>query len=160
LRYSGVDANFRIPDISGLAAQVEVRSPFLDYRMVEFAARLPHRYKVGNMLSASKNKYLPKRFYERHVPADIAWSQKKGMGWNLRWDRSIAVDPDFAKAFEQAWRSMDRMDMETGHFRDAWRAYVEDVRRGVTFSRHAGVMMNGLMLGSWLSQHPEARVAA
>jgi len=160
LRYSGVDANFRIPDISGLAAQVEVRSPFLDYRVVEFAARLPHRYKVGNVLSANKNKYLPKRYYERHVPADIAWSQKKGMGWNLRWDRSIAVDPDFAKAFEQAWRSMDRMGMETGHFRDAWRAYVEDVRRGVTFSRHAGVMMNGLMLGSWLSQHPEAGLAS
>ena len=160
LRYSGVGSNFYIPDISGLAAQVEVRSPFLDYRMVEFAARLPHRYKVGNVLSASKNKLLPKRYYARHVPAGIAWSQKKGMGWNLRWDRSIAVDPDFATAFERAWQSMDRLGLDTGHFRAAWRDYVADVRRGVAFSGHAGVMMNGLMLGSWLAQHPEARLAS
>ena len=160
LGYSGVDSNFRIPDISGLAAQVEVRSPFLDYRMVEFAARLPHRYKVGNVFSPGKNKLLPKRYYERHVPASIAWSKKKGMGWNLRWDRSIAIDPDFATAFERAWQSMDRMGMDTGHFRAAWRDYVDDVRRGVAFSSHAGVMMNGMMLGSWLSQHPEAGPAS
>ena len=32
------DANYRLPDITGYAAQVEVRSPFLDHRMVEFAA--------------------------------------------------------------------------------------------------------------------------
>lgn len=160
LRYSGVDSNFRIPDISGMAAQVEVRSPFLDYRMVEFAARLPHRYKVGNVFSAGKNKFLPKRYYERHVPAGIAWSRKKGMGWNLRWDRSIANDPTFATGFERAWACLDRIGMDTAQFRAAMRDYVDDVHRGIEFSGHARLMMSGLMLGSWLSQHPEARLAS
>lgn len=160
LRYSGVDSNFRIPDITGMAAQVEVRSPFLDHRMVEYAARLPHRYKVSNVFSAKKNKFLPKSYYERYVPAEIAWSQKKGMGWNLRWDRSIATDPDFSTAFDRAWRSMETIGMSTGHFRSAWKSYVDDVRRGVAFSSHAKVMMNGLMLGCWLAQHPQARLAA
>lgn len=160
LRYSGVDGNYRIPDISGLAAQVEVRCPFLDYRMVEFAARVPHRFKVGNVFSAKRNKFLPKRYYERHVPADIAWSQKKGMGWNLRWDRSIAYDPTFATAFGRAWESMDRIGMDTGNFRVAMDDYVKDIRRGIEFSSHARLMMNGLMLGSWLPQHPHARMAA
>lgn len=156
LRYSSTDSNFRLPDISGLASQVEVRSPFLDYRMVEYAARLPHRFKVGNVFSAVKNKFLPKRYYERHVPADVAWSRKKGMGWNLRWDRSIANDPSFLPAFEAAWQSMERIGMETSHFRAAWKNYVADVRGGIEFSGHARVMMNGLMLGTWLSLHPQA----
>lgn len=160
LGYSGADSNFRIPDISGLAAQVEVRSPFLDYRLVEYSAQLPHRYKVGNAFSAGKNKYLPKRYYERYVPSDIVWSRKKGMGWNLRWDRSIANDASFTPTFERAWGAMDRLGMATGHFRAAWKGYVEDVRQGVEFSRHAGVMMNGLMLGSWLSQRPRTRLAS
>jgi asparagine synthase (glutamine-hydrolysing) len=160
LGYSGGDGNFRIPDISGIAAQVEVRSPFLDYRMVEFAARLPHRYKVGNVFSAGKNKYLPKRYYERHVPPDIAWSRKKGMGWNLRWDRSMANDPTFLAAFESMWQSMDGIGMDTDHFRAAWNGYVQDRRRGIEFSSHAKVMMTGFMLGSWLLQHPHVRLAS
>jgi asparagine synthase (glutamine-hydrolysing) len=160
LRYSGVDSNFRIPDVTGMAAQVEVRCPFLDYRMVEFAARLPHRYKAANVFSARRNKFLPKSYYERYVPADIAWSPKKGMGWNLRWDRSIALDPTFSPAFDRAWRSMEAVGMATGHFRDAWRSYVADVRRGTEFSPHAKVMMNGLMLGFWLAQHPQVQMAA
>ncbi len=160
LAYSGVDSNFRIPDISGMGAQVEVRSPFLDYRMVEFAARLPHRYKVGNMFAAVKNKFLPKKYYERYVSEDIAWSRKKGMGWNLRWDRSIARDPAFVSGFEQAWASMERIGMRTEHFRAAMAGYVADVHSGVAFSNHARLMMNGLMLGKWLEQRPDVRLAS
>jgi len=160
LNYSGADSNFRIPDISGMAAQVEVRSPFLDYRVVEFAARLPHRYKIGGVFSPRKNKFLPKSYYERHVPANIAWSRKKGMGWNLRWDKSIANDPAFISTFESVWNSMDRIGMDTRHFRAAWKNYIADVTRGVEFSRHAKVMMNGLMLGSWLLQRPQTKLAA
>jgi asparagine synthase (glutamine-hydrolysing) len=159
LRYSGADANFRIPDISGLAAQVEVRSPFLDYRMVEFAARLPHRYKVGNVFSPKRNKLLPKLYYERHVPAQIAWSRKKGMGWNLRWDRSIAHDQSFTEAFETAWRALARAGLDPKAYRDAWQGYVGDVRSGVAFSAHARTMMVGLMLGTWLARRPNTTVA-
>ena len=160
LRYSGVDSNFRIPDISGLAAQVEVRSPFLDYRMVEYAARLPHRYKIGNLFSPRRNKLLPKTYYQRYVSRDVAWSRKKGMGWNLRWDRSIAHDPTFAAGFERAWLAMDRAGIDTVQYRAATGSYIDDVRRGAEFSGHARLMMNGLMLGSWLSRRPEIRLAA
>lgn len=150
LRCSGSDANFRLPDISGLAAQVEVRSPFLDYRMVEFAAVVPHRYKVGNPFSAGRNKYLPKQYYERQVPRALAWSRKKGMGWNLRWDRSIARDPVFRRVFARAFERLDASSLGGAHFRAAWQAYIADVERGHAFSPHASRMMNGFMLGAWL----------
>lgn len=79
LAISSTDSNFRIPDISGMVAQVEVRSPFLDYRLVEFAARLPHQFRVGNPFRSGSAKYLPKRAYQRYMPRRIAWSRKKGM---------------------------------------------------------------------------------
>jgi asparagine synthase (glutamine-hydrolysing) len=152
LNFSTVDANYRVPDVSGLAAQVEVRSPFLDYRMVEFAARLPHRYKVANLFSAGANKYLPKRYYQRWMPADIVWSRKKGMGWNLRWDRSIASDPSFEAAFADAYAKLDERGIPSAQFRSAWRRYVDDLRCGIESPSTAGVMMNGFMLGKWFER--------
>ncbi len=152
LYLSSTDSNFRIPDISGMMAQVEVRSPFLDYRLVEFAARLPHRYRIGNPFFASSAKFLPKRFYERYVPRRIAWARKKGMAWNLRWDRSIAHDARCMSVFANAWSAMNEVGIDTKVYRDAWQNYIADIKAGVRFSRHAKIMMNGLMLGAWLQR--------
>jgi len=153
LFYGNGDSNFRVPDISGLAAQVEVRSPYLDYRMVEFAARLPHRYKVGRLFSARANKFLPKNWYARHVSHDLAWSRKKGMGWNLRWDRSIAFDPLFETAFEDTYRAVADAGLFAESFRAAWRQYVTDVRSGKGGGGSSGIMMTGFMLGAWLKRN-------
>ena len=76
-------ANYILSDISGLAAQVEVRSPYLDYRMVEFAAKLPHHYKVRNIFTSGSNKYLPKRYYAKYVANRLAWSRKKWLSYNM-----------------------------------------------------------------------------
>jgi asparagine synthase (glutamine-hydrolysing) len=154
LKYRAADSNYRIPDISGLAAQVEVRSPYLDYRLVEFAATVPDRYKIGRLFSSAANKYLPKCYYERHVPRSIAWSRKKGMGWNVRFDLSIANDPAFIKAFADAYNALDAHDIPSAHFREAWHGYLRDVKAGVPFSAHASVMTNGFMLGTWLLDRP------
>ncbi len=78
--FFGAEANFRLPDITGLRAQVEVRSPFLDYRLVEFAARLPGHLKVGDVGSSKVVKFLPRTVYARYVPEEIAWSSKEGHG--------------------------------------------------------------------------------
>lgn len=138
------DSNYRLPDISGLATQVEVRSPYLDYRMVEYAACLPHRFKVGNLFSPTHNKYLPKKYYENMVPPDIAWSRKKGMGSNLRWDRNIIQDSRFEKAFRDAYTVLDQNGIETKRFRSAWNQY----RAGE--QQNGGLMMSGFMLGNWI----------
>lgn len=152
LASSASDSNYRLPDISGLAAQIEVRSPFLDYRMVEFASHLPHKYKVSKLFSPHGNKFLPKRYYERHVPREIVWSRKKGMGWNLRWDRSIAYEPDFMKAFADAYDALDKRGIPSASFRSAWNKYIDNVRAGTEYPAEAGVMMNGFMLGVWVER--------
>jgi asparagine synthase (glutamine-hydrolysing) len=159
LALGGSDSNFRIPDISGLAAQVEVRSPYFDHRLVEFAARLPHQYKIGDPDNGHLNKYLPKVFYEKLVGKEIAWTSKKGMGYNLRWDESIAMAPEFKDAFISAYDNLDHNGLDSGHFRRAWGEYIAQKLGGVKFPATAGEMMSGFMLGEWLRRvHPALQV--
>ncbi len=146
LTCSSSEANFRLPDISGLAAQVEVRSPFLDYRMVEFAARLPQRYKLASFFRPIYNKYLPKVYYNRYAPNEIAWSRKKGMGWNLRWDLSVRNDPRFERAFENAYAALDHSAVNAAPYRRAWSSYKSGNAEA------AALMMTGFMLGAWFAQ--------
>lgn len=145
------DANFRIPDISGLNAQVEVRSPFLDYRMVEYAARLPHRLKVGS-IRGGRNKALPKLWYARSLGPAFAYAPKKGMGWNLRWHRSIALDATYLDAFAAAYDALDEGGLDSRPARRAWAGYCAAIRAGNDFPNTASAMMSGFMLGAWLAR--------
>ena len=152
LRYYTCDANFRLPDIAGLEEQVEVRSPFLDYRMVEFASRLPAQLKVGNVSVGDSNKYLLKRAYQRHVPTDIAWAKKKGMGANLRYDAMLAADPRYDALYASLAQRIDLAGLRATSFKAAWSEFVRDVRSGVRYPPSAGRMIAGLMLGLWLDR--------
>lgn len=147
---STIDANYRISDISGLAAQVEVRSPYLDYRLVEFAARLPHRYKVGNIFIARKNKYLPKLHYQKYVNK-FAWNDKRGLGWNMRFGNSIARNSNLILAFKNSFDAVDQIGFSTLNARNALRNRISAELYGKKCSANdSKIMMNVFMLGKWL----------
>jgi asparagine synthase (glutamine-hydrolysing) len=63
-------------DRASMAASLELRAPFLDTHVVEFAARLPWRLK----LSLTRTKVLLKRALRGIVPAEILRRPKKGFG--------------------------------------------------------------------------------
>jgi asparagine synthase (glutamine-hydrolysing) len=151
LRYSGADSNFRLPDISGLGAQVEVRCPFLDYRVVEFAARLPHRCKVSPLWFRPRTKYLPKRYYSHHVGREVAWGRKRGMAWNVQYGRSAAQDPSYRAAFLSAYDVVNQHGLPAAQFRTAFQAHTEYIRRKGPPSPYGPMVMTGFMLGRWLS---------
>lgn len=151
------ESNYRLPDILGLQEQVEVRAPFLDHRLVEFAAALPPEFKSrpGNGLAG--NKWLPKRLYERYVPTDIAWATKKGMGYNIRFDRSFVDDPAYEVAFEANMQRIESKGLPTEAYRDAYSRYREGKRRNMEEALPCGnVMASAFMLGAWLSRDNEA----
>jgi asparagine synthase (glutamine-hydrolysing) len=150
LTYATTDTNYRLPDISGLANQVEVRSPYLDYRMVEFAARLPHKYKVGDVSSNYSNKYLPKVYYEKFVSPDIAWAKKKGMGYNLKWDQNIIYDEAFHRAFSGSYRELNSFGIDSFKYEDAWKKYIG--ANGNPDYYYTNLMMIGFMLANWLKR--------
>ncbi len=63
-------------DRASMSASLELRAPFLDTHVVEFAARLPWHYK----LSMRKTKVILKRALRGIVPDEILGRPKKGFG--------------------------------------------------------------------------------
>jgi len=64
-------------DIASMAHSLECRQPFLDYRLVELAARMPSRLKFGPLSS----KWILRRTFDRKLPRQI-WNRKK-MGFGV-----------------------------------------------------------------------------
>lgn len=61
-------------DIASMAKGLEARSPLLDHRLMEFAARLPPHWK----LNGQDKKHLFKKVLRTFLPADIVDRPKKG----------------------------------------------------------------------------------
>jgi asparagine synthase (glutamine-hydrolysing) len=61
-------------DIATMANSLEARSPFLDWKLAEFAARLPSAFKVNGNTS----KYILKKAVADLVPADNMHRPKQG----------------------------------------------------------------------------------
>jgi len=77
----GLTAN---TDASAMANAVEIRSPFLDHKIIEFAASLPVNMKVKGF-SEKGCKYIVKKTMERKVPKKILDVKKFGFGYNILW---------------------------------------------------------------------------
>jgi len=76
-------------DIASMANSLELRSPFLDHRVFEFAASLPENYKLrGNVY-----KYILKKAIKDLVPAKNVYRKKMGFAIPLsRWFRAEMKD--------------------------------------------------------------------
>jgi len=77
----------RFDDRTSAAHGMETRLPFLDYRLVEFAYRLPWKYKIHH----GWTKYLLRLYLQQHVPKEVAWRRRK-LGFNApqkMWTRTL-----------------------------------------------------------------------
>lgn len=71
-------------DRASMACSLELRTPFLDHRLVEFSAGLPASLKVRGF----KLKYLLKKAVEKWLPHNIVYRQKRGFSVPIaRWLR-------------------------------------------------------------------------
>ncbi|MGH9359847.1 MAG: asparagine synthase (glutamine-hydrolyzing), partial [Terriglobia bacterium] len=61
-------------DRASMACSLELRTPFLDHRLIEFAARLPASLRVRGF----QLKYLLKKAVEPWLPRQIVYRQKRG----------------------------------------------------------------------------------
>jgi asparagine synthase (glutamine-hydrolysing) len=64
-------------DIASMANSLEVRSPFLDHKFVEFAAAIPNSLKVRN----GETKYILKKAFSKFLPQEIL--DRKKMGFSI-----------------------------------------------------------------------------
>jgi asparagine synthase (glutamine-hydrolysing) len=61
-------------DRASMAVSLEAREPLVDYRLVEFAARLP----VSMRVRGATGKWLMKQAMRRYLPDDILFRKKMG----------------------------------------------------------------------------------
>ena len=61
-------------DRSSMASSLEVRVPFLDYKLVEFALKLPSHFKLHGF----KKKFVLKKAMKPYLPKQIIHRQKRG----------------------------------------------------------------------------------
>ena len=95
-----------IPDVSGMAIGLEFRAPFLNHRLIEFAASLPRRFTVPSMRDPGRNKAVLKSALARHLPEDLVYARKMGFGYGI----SI---PDL---FQGAWRRVIERFVARGRY--------------------------------------------
>lgn len=78
--YFLVDHNFNYTDKMSMAYGVEVRVPFLDRRVVNFAAGIPSKYKQNGRVG----KWILKKAAEPMLPKSVIYRPKSGFGAPLR----------------------------------------------------------------------------
>jgi asparagine synthase (glutamine-hydrolysing) len=79
------DHNLIYTDRMSMAVGVEVRVPFLDKELVEFAYNIPDHFKQNG----SEGKWILKKALEGYLPNDIIYRSKTGFGAPLRgWMRN------------------------------------------------------------------------
>jgi asparagine synthase (glutamine-hydrolysing) len=72
--------NLMTTDKTSMAANLEVRVPFLNREMIEMAAQMPPRLKLHGLT----RKYVLKRALESVLPKDVIWRKKAGFGAPIR----------------------------------------------------------------------------
>ncbi|MSQ98847.1 MAG: asparagine synthase (glutamine-hydrolyzing) [Xanthomonadales bacterium] len=79
-RFFLADHNLIYTDKMSMAAGVEVRVPFLDMDLVEFAQRIPLRFKQRGQ----EGKWVLKKAMEPYLPKEVIYRPKTGFGAPLR----------------------------------------------------------------------------
>lgn len=79
-RFFLTDHNLTYTDKMSMAVGVEVRVPFLDLDLVDFAARIP----LGLKQQGSQGKWIMKKTMEPYLPHEVIYRPKSGFGAPLR----------------------------------------------------------------------------
>lgn len=72
--------NLMTTDKTSMAANLEVRVPFLNQEMLELTARMPPDLKLKGL----KRKYILKKAVEQMLPREVVWRKKAGFGAPIR----------------------------------------------------------------------------
>lgn len=90
-------------DKMSMATSLEVREPFLDHALAEWAAKLPLAWRVGDAASGYESKRILREFCRTRLPKSILERPKQGfpvpayrwLGGELRgWAESVLFSPD------------------------------------------------------------------
>ncbi len=128
-------------DIASMANSLEARSPFLDHKLIEFAASLPESLKMNKF----RTKSLLKKVAARLVPPEVVYRRKMGFGVPVgRWFRGEMKD--FVRGVLLSERSLKRGIIKP----EMMQKYVDEHTEG-RFD-HAFQIWTLLMLELWFQR--------
>lgn len=119
-------------DRASMASSIEVRSPFLDYRLVEWAAKLPR----GALIENERGKIPLRKLGQRYLPPSATAARKQGFG--------VPLETWFSQKEGQAILRERLLSSEAEH-RGFW--HLKTVSHMID---QQAVYPNGRNLGTWL----------
>lgn len=131
-------------DMASMAHGLECRSPFLDHRVVEFAAALPLRRKLR--LRGGRSKVVLKEAFADLLPPGLRNRPKMGFG--------VPIDRWFRGPLQDELRAvlLDPVALDRGLFRpEAVARLIDEHAQGKR--DHAYKLWGLLMLESWFRRH-------
>jgi len=107
MKYFLADHNLNYTDKMSMAHGVEVRVPFLDLELVNFATTIPPQYKM----KGRETKYILKKSMEPYLPKEVIYRKKTGFGAPVRkWitqDLSEMINDRLSKSNLEKWGIFD-----------------------------------------------------
>ena len=107
--YTSMQVLLQMSDRMSMAFSIENRSPFLDYRLVQYAFSLPSKYKIKDgitkwILKDIARKFIPKEIVDRVDKRGFSAPLNRWFGWDQtgKYDRSVyrkMAYEDWMKAF-------------------------------------------------------------
>jgi asparagine synthase (glutamine-hydrolysing) len=142
LKFFLADHNLNYTDKAGMSEGVEIRVPYLDVELVEFACRLPIKMKMRGRTT----KYILRRLAERYLPREIISRRKAGFGAPVRsWFYSGAMDRAIAK-----YLSPESLEATQLFSSQAIHKLVEDSRTHVIDGAYS--ILAVMAIQSWVTQ--------
>jgi asparagine synthase (glutamine-hydrolysing) len=121
LFYTKIPRALRFNDRISMAYNTELREPFLDYRLVEFAFRQPLEFKIKNKV----HKYLPRSISNDFLPKSIRFAPKRPLQTPQReWlgkDLKNWVIAHISALKKSKWFEGDKLEKELDlYFKGNW----------------------------------------
>jgi asparagine synthase (glutamine-hydrolysing) len=111
-------------DRMSMASSVELRSPFLDYKLVEYLFKVDPKIKRGNT-----NKYLLKQFSTKYLPKDIVHRRKKGFS-------SPFMEWLYDTQKDEVLNTVLRVNEKTQIFKKEYLLFLDEKARKMAFRQH------------------------
>lgn len=104
-----------VNDIAGSMNSMELRTPFLNKDILDFACSLPITYKIRSYRDKKENKYILKKVLEKYLPVELVYFRKMGFGYNVKYEDLVFNEknnPEIQRYFDVILPNIDCYDSQ------------------------------------------------